>query len=86
MSSQTIEVGKRVRGGVRAEANPPAPDTPAFTAGIVGYVATVASLIECRRVSEAEMLERLVRAMRQHSMARRRRIDYVVAQLHNHGP
>jgi len=27
-----------------------------------------------------------VRAMRQHSMARRRRMDYVVAQLQKNGP
>jgi len=46
----------------------------------------VASLIEGRRVSEAEMLQRLVRAMRQHRMARRRRMDYVVAQLQKSGP
>jgi hypothetical protein len=37
-------------------------------------------------VSEAEILQMLVRAMRQHSMVRRRRMDYVVAQLHQHGP
>jgi hypothetical protein len=46
----------------------------------------VASLIEGRRVSEAEIFQMLVRAMRQHSMARRRRMDYVVAQLQKHGP
>jgi len=46
----------------------------------------VASLIEGRRVSEAEILQMLARAMRQHSMARRRRMDYLVAQLHKHGP
>jgi hypothetical protein len=37
-------------------------------------------------VSEAEILQMLLRAMRQHSMARRRRMDYVVAQLQQHGP
>jgi hypothetical protein len=37
-------------------------------------------------VSEAEMHRRLARAMRQHSMACRRRMDYVVAQLQKHGP
>jgi len=49
-------------------------------------VAMVASLIEGRRVSAEEILQMLVRVMRQHSMARRRRMDYVVAQLHKHGP
>ena len=57
-----------------------------FHAGMVGYVAMVASLIEGRRVSEEEILQMLVRVVRQHSMARRRRMDYVVAQLHKHGP
>jgi hypothetical protein len=85
-AKKKMQNGKRVRGGVRAEANPPVPEVPEFPAGLVGYVAMVASLIEGRRVSEAEMLQRLVRALRQHSMARRRRMDYVVAQLHQHGP
>jgi hypothetical protein len=53
---------------------------------MVGYLAMVASLIEGRPVSEEEIVRMLVRAMRQHSMARRRRMDYVVAQLHQHGP
>jgi hypothetical protein len=57
-----------------------------FLAGMVSYVAMVAGLIEGRRVSEAEMHGRLARALRQHSMARRRRMDYVVAQLRKHGP
>lgn len=85
-TKKKMQNGKRAHGGVHAEANPPVPEAPEFPAGIVGYVATVASLIEGRRVSEAEMLQRLARAMRQHSMARRRRIDYVVAQLNKHGP
>ena len=85
-AKKKMQNGKRGRGGVRADAHPPVTGAPAFPASIVGYVAMVASLIEGRRVSETEMLQRLVRAMRQHSMARRRRMDYVVAQLHKHGP
>jgi hypothetical protein len=46
----------------------------------------VTSLIEGRPVSEEEIVRTLLRAMRQHSMARRRRVDYVVAQLNQHGP
>jgi hypothetical protein len=53
---------------------------------MVGYIAMVASLIEGRPVREEEIVQRLVRAMRQHSMARRRRMDYVVAQLQKNGP
>ena len=80
-----MQNGKRVPRGVRADAVAPAKG-PELRAGIVRYVAMVASLIEDRRVSEAEMLQRLVRAMRQHRMARRRRMDYVVAQLRKRGP
>jgi hypothetical protein len=85
-AKKKMQNGKRAQGGVRAEANPPVPGAPECHAGMVGYVAMVAGLIEGRRVSEAEIFQRLVRAMRQHSMARRRRMDYVVAQLHQHGP
>lgn len=82
------KVKKKMQNGKRARAdvNPPVPEAPEFPAGMVGYVAMVASLIEGRPVSEQEIVQILVRAMRQHSMARRRRMDYVVAQLHKHGP
>lgn len=50
-----------------------------FPSGIVRYVQIVASLIEGRRVSQAEILRMLERAVRQHSMARRRRRDYVLS-------
>jgi hypothetical protein len=81
-----MQNGKRAQGGVRADANPPVPEAPQFPAGMVTYVAMVASLIEGRPVSEEEIVRMLLRAMSQHSMARRRRIDYVVAQLNQHGP
>ena len=81
-----IQNGKRVRGGGGHAATPPATGAMEFLAGMVSYVAMVAGLIEGRRVSEAEMHGRLARALRQHSMARRRRMDYVVAQLRKHGP
>ena len=80
-----MQNGKRSHGGVRAEVDPPFAEAREFRAAIVGYVVLLASLIEGRRMNEAEMLQRLVRAMRQHSMARRPRKDYVVAQLHQHG-
>lgn len=85
-AKKKMQNGKRAQGGVRADANPPIPEAPGFPAGMVGYVAMVASLIEGRPVSEEEIVRMLMRAMRQHSMARRRRMDYVVAQLHKHGP
>ena len=82
-----LQNGKRVRRG-RGHVGAAGPETEAleWQASIVSYVAMVASLVEGRRVSQAEMLGRLVRALRQHSMARRRRMDYVVAQLAKHGP
>ena len=85
-AKKKMQNGKRAQGGVRADANPPVTEAPEFPAGVVGYVAMVVSLIDGRRVSEAEILQMLMRAMRQHSMARRRRLDYVVAQLNKHGP
>jgi len=85
-AKKKMQNGKRAQGGVRADANPPVTEAPEFPAGVVGYVAMVVSLIDGRRVSEAEILQMLMRAMRQHSMARRRRMDYVVAQLNKHGP
>ncbi|MCL2660828.1 MAG: hypothetical protein FWD64_09985 [Acidobacteriaceae bacterium] len=50
-----------------------------FDSGIVRYVQMVTSLIEGRRVSETEIVRMLVRAVRQHSMARRRRRDYILS-------
>lgn len=85
-TKKKIQNGKRAQSGVRADGNPSVTGALEFPAGMVGYVAMVASLIEGREVSEAEILQRLVRAMRQHSMARRRRMDYVVAQLQKRGP
>ena len=57
-----------------------------FNAVMVGYVRMVTSLIEARRVSEEEIVALLVRVMRQHSIARRRRMDYVLAYLKKNAP
>ena len=57
-----------------------------FDAGMVRYVRMVTSLIEGRRVSRDEILQMLARAVRQHSMARRRRIDYVLWRLMKNAP
>ncbi|MFB3902905.1 MAG: hypothetical protein ACE15E_05580 [Acidobacteriota bacterium] len=48
---------------------------------MVRYLETVVSLIEGRPVSREEIVEMLNRALRQHSMARRRRVDYVVGRV-----
>jgi hypothetical protein len=54
-----------------------------FDADLVRYLAMVVSRIERRRVSEGEIRKMLARAVRQHRMARRRRIDYVLQYLTN---
>lgn len=85
-AKKKMQNGKRVRSGGGLAPAPPEAGALEVHADMVRYVAMVASLIEGRRVIEAEMDRRLARAMRQHSMARRRRMDYVVAQLQKHGP
>jgi hypothetical protein len=46
----------------------------------------VVSLIEGRQISLAEILEMLARAVRQHTLARRRRLEQTVASLHEQPP
>ena len=53
---------------------------------LIEHVRVVSSLIEGRRVSRAEALGMLGEVLRQHSMARRRRVDHLVAQLHRTPP
>jgi hypothetical protein len=57
-----------------------------FDAHMVAYLRMVTSLIEGRRVSMYEILEMLARAVRQRSMARGRRIDYVLRHLMKDAP
>ena len=97
--SEVGRVKKRALNGKRGGGNEPAnprrraaarPQTVEregmrFDADIVGYVRMVVSLIEGRHVSERETRKMLVRAVRQHRMARRRRIEYVWSHLRN-GP
>jgi len=64
----------------------PAREDIRWHAGIVDYVRMVTSLIEGRRVSRQEILEMLIRALRQHSIVRRRRVDYVLAYLKENAP
>jgi hypothetical protein len=55
-------------------------------ASMVCYLRMVISLIERRRVSAAEILEMLKKVLRQHSLSRRSRIDYIVQYLNKHAP
>ena len=57
-----------------------------FDAGMVSYLQMVTSLIEGRKVIRDEILEMLARGVRQHSIGRRKRMDYVVWYLNEHPP
>jgi hypothetical protein len=51
---------------------------------MVAHVRMVTSLIEERKVSRDEILQMLERAVRQHSIGRERRMDYLVRILKEH--
>jgi hypothetical protein len=53
---------------------------------LVEYVRLVSSFIEGRRVSRDEVVEMLGEVLRQHSMARLRKLDHVVRQLNQNPP
>jgi len=53
---------------------------------LLPYVGMVLGVIVGRRVGREELLERLGRALRQHSLGRERRIDYVVRVLNQRPP
>jgi hypothetical protein len=82
-----IQNGKRRREGWVPEA-PAATkaDAGEWTAQMVEHVRMVASLIERRRVSLDEILKMLGRVLRQHSLVRRRRIDYIIGHLNKASP
>lgn len=62
------------------------PISPSFPKWIVNYVILLARWIEGRRVSLEEIWDLLSKVLRQHSMARCRRIDRMVAWLNEHPP
>jgi hypothetical protein len=89
-----LQNGKRAKGKAKLNSGhtqkearqDPAPDGRGFDAHMVRYVRMVTSLIEGRRVSLVEILEMLARVVRQRSMARGRRIDYVLRHLMKNAP
>ncbi len=92
-TKKKIQNGKRGHAKARADHHPQPLGSPQLEhhgvrldVVMVGYVRMVTSLIEARRVSEEEILEMLVRRMRQHSIAGRRRMDYVLAYLKKNAP
>ena len=53
---------------------------------VLPYVRMVASLIEGRNIGLPELIQALQNAVRQHSISRRRRVDYVMHYLNQHPP
>jgi hypothetical protein len=84
--------GKRKKSALnqrRARILPPRelkPERPIWDEELVEHVRMVSSLIEERRVSRQEILEMLAKQMRQHSMRRRRWVDYSIAWLNERPP
>jgi hypothetical protein len=88
---------KKVRNDKRGKNKPPSEslkepdakeeiDARKFDKGVVEHVRMVTSLIEGREVSREEVLEMLERTLRQHSMGRERRIDYILRTLKENPP
>ena len=73
-------------GGTRGVGRDLTADEYRFDVSMVSYLRMVTSLIEGRQVSRMEILAMLARAVRQHSMVRRRKIDYVVQYLNERAP
>jgi hypothetical protein len=64
------------------DGSPPSePEQLEYSPGIVAYIRVVISLLEGRNVHQVEILEMLARTRRQHSLAREKRIDYVLRRL-----
>jgi hypothetical protein len=55
-------------------------------ADIVRYLQIIIGMIEGRRIRSSEILEMAARVLRQHSIVRRRRIDYVLQYLNKRAP
>jgi hypothetical protein len=62
-------------------------DEPAVRSSpLLPYVLTVVHLLEGLRLSLRELVGLLLAVLRQHSIARQRRADYVLKYLHEHPP
>ena len=90
-AKKKIQNGKRGHGEERTDPRPVRGEQVGrvgmeLEADIVDYVRMVTSLIEARQVSEEEILQMWVRAVRQQGIAWRRRMDYVLAYLKKNGP
>lgn len=84
---KNIQNGKRRRQGREPDPEKP-PDAGEWqwNARMVEHVRMVTSLIEGRKVSLDEILKMLSRVLRQHSIGRGKRIDYIVRYLNKNPP
>ena len=62
------------------------PDSESCAPSMISYLQVLVGLIESRRVMRAEILTLVARVLRQHSMARVRRVDHSVAWLNESSP
>ena len=85
---KSLQNGRRRRPTEREPEDISRPETGTgdWNGRVVEHVRVVAGLIEGRRVSLDEILKMLARALRQHSLGRVRRIDYIVGQLNKAPP
>lgn len=82
-----IQNGKRRRQGREPDSEKqPAADEGKWNAPIVEHVRMVTSLIEERKVRLDEILKMLAKVLRQHSIGRGKRIDYIVRYLNKSPP
>jgi hypothetical protein len=85
-------VGRATRPPPAPGSSAPTPPSPvaelpsAWPRAMLPYLQMVCWLIEGRPVSLAEVVAMLLRALRQHRMARTRRIDHTVGWLHAEPP
>jgi hypothetical protein len=61
-------------------------EKPDYDARMLRYLRMAVRLIEGRRVMAEEILRMVARVMRQHSMVRNRKIDYVLQYLKKNAP
>lgn len=81
------KIKKAIQNAKRRKQVPePSAASAPFAQPVVEHVQRVVSLIEGRPVSRQEVLELLARVLRQHSMARRRRIDQTLDWLKANPP
>lgn len=85
-SKRSLVAVAAVAGPSEAPCEPCEPCRWSWSAPLLEHVRVVCGLIEGRRVGREEVAQMLGKVLRQHNMARQRRVDHFVAQLHQHPP